>query len=296
MKHLKLILTMLLLSISFASWAQDSLKVTFKERNNAAITNQNLKRRDRNGNMCALVQISAGNIRDYDFVSSVRIDSVEYDEARNVANIFIVPNYQSTTITIVSKEFPAYRIQTGPLQSLHVYDMNISVVRDFGDKTRTLMMPVFSAGGIMNYGIMLAFVKKVGPYFKFKYNFETVSSDLECDDTGALTAGGKGHPYFNGNTTQARMSYTGGLIVRFWQGGKKGSNGFYGFVGGGMGNADQYWQDIDENWIKNADHSHNSFEVEGGLIYRSRAFAIMIGAQTNEFKYLEGNIGIGVMF
>ena len=295
MKTLRLLLTSVLLCLSIASWAQDSLKVTFQERNKAAITSQRLKRRDRNGNFCALVQFSAANIRNYDFVSSVRIDTVEYDEALNLANVFIVPDYNNTTITIVNQEFPAYRLETGALSSLHIYDAKISVVRDHGDKTRTLLMPVISVGGIMNYGIMVAFAKTIGPYFKFKYNFEATSASTSVDDNYKIDGGGT--VFTSGKSKNARLSITGGVLFRLFQDNiKNTTHAFYGYAGGGYGKADLLWEDIDQNWYTNKDHSHGSFEIEAGIIYRSNAFAIMAGVQTNEFSYMEANIGVGVMF
>lgn len=299
MKYLKFLIAFMMFNICVAGFAQDSLKVTFKERSRAAITNQRLKRQDRNGNFCALVQVSAPNIRNYEFVSTVKIDSVEYDDKMNTANIFIVPNYQNSTLTIISKETPSYRLNMGPLQSLHIYDLQIALVRDMGNKTRTLIMPVASAGGIMNFGLMFAFAKKVGPYFKVKYNFKNISSEHEINDAGAVD-GGSQIAYLSGDKDFARLSITGGLLYRIAEKnvkGKSNSQAFYMYAGGGYGTADYYWKEAkSDNWFKNIDHSHDSFEAEVGFIYRVNAFSVMAGIQTNSFAYTEANIGIGVMF
>ena len=48
----------------------------------------------------------------------------------------------------------------------------------------------------VSYGGMIGFVRKNGAYVKFRSDFGSASADLECDDSGALTSGGEGTPYY----------------------------------------------------------------------------------------------------
>lgn len=294
MRNLRFIFSIIGLFLSISCWAQDSLRVTFIERPNTAITNQQNKRRDRNGNLCAMVEVSARNIQNYRFSSSVIVGDVEYDAANNAAKFFVVPDFQSTSISILSSDYPTQRIRTGALQGLHIYDMSISVVRD---KMRTLLMPVVGVGGINNYGVMLAFVKKVGPYFKASSNFESTNPTTECNDDGKVSGNANDYAFFSGQSKQHRMSFTAGAIIRLWQANlASDTQALYMFAGGGYGAANLLWETTDNEWLKNSDHSHQGIEVEGGVVYRFKALSLMAGVQTNSFAYSEASIGIGVMF
>lgn len=295
---MRLIKTLILL-VFFCSisdvWAQDFLKQEFQERVGSATTNQHLKRRDRNGNMCAIIQISGADISKYEFASTVMVDSVEYDVAHNRATMFLVANQKRTVLTIMHPDFPNEKMELGALQSLHMYDLKLKVVHD---KARTLVMPTVGIGAIPNYGVMLAFVKQVGPYFKFKSNFASVSDDGECTDAGNMPGTDK-WPYYGTGITKSRMSFSGGVMYRFWQGNigsTISTQSVYGYFGAGYGSANNYWETTDGKWLKNVDHSNASVIIETGVLYRYNAFAIMAGVETIGFKYTEFNIGLGVMF
>ena len=45
-----------------------------------------------------------------------------------------------------------------------------------------------------------------------------------------------------------------------------------------------------------ASNSFTGYEAELGLIYRPGVISFSAGVQTNQFKYYEANVGIGLMF
>lgn len=301
MRHfVKLLLAVILFGVSMTMTcqAQETFNIKFQERKMGVVTKRADKIQDRNGEYCAVIRVNAAHISDYTFTGQYILSAeTRYDEATNEATLFISPNHKNNFITILCKSVnaPSERLDIGSLESLHVYDLTIRVNND---KSRTLVMPMVNVGGIMNYGVMLAFAKKVGPYFKFTYNFQSVEEAGECNDDGKID-GTNNVAFFGSGTMQTRLSATAGLMYRFWQAnvGDAGSTqGFYGYFGGGYGYANHYWETVDGQWLKNIDHSHASFEAEVGLLYRHKAFAISLGAQTNSFGYVEGTAGIGVMF
>ena len=59
-----------------------------------------------------------------------------------------------------------------------------------------------------SFGAMVGIVSKNGAYLRFRSDFGSASTELECDDTGALS-NGAGTPYYKESvTTKTRMSIT----------------------------------------------------------------------------------------
>ena len=71
------------------------------------------------------------------------------------------------------------------------------------------------------------------------------------------------------------------------------------YVGGGYGSRVLAWKmfaDGNYDWARVTPSSFTGYEVELGLIYRPGVIAFSAGVQTNQFKYFEANVGIGVLF
>ena len=79
-------------------------------------------------------------------------------------------------------------------------------------------------------------------------------------------------------------------------------NAAYLYLGGGYGARKVVRQSFDgvngeKQYVQvAAPHSFTGFEIETGVIFRLQAVAISAGVQTNQFRYVEANLGIGVMF
>lgn len=141
----------------------------------------------------------------------------------------------------------------------------------------------------ISFGAMVGIVSKNGAYLRFRSDFGSASTELECDDTGAL-ANGTGTPYYKeGVTTKARMSITAGYLRQIIK-------PLYAYIGAGYGNRILAWETIDGELVKNTDHSATGVAAELGAIGRLGQFAVSVGFQTVNFKYHELSAGIGFFF
>lgn len=141
----------------------------------------------------------------------------------------------------------------------------------------------------ISFGAMVGIVSKNGAYLRFRSDFGSASTELECDDTGALD-NGTGTPYYKeGITTKARMSITAGYLRQIIK-------PLYAYIGAGYGNRVLAWETIDGELVKNTDHSATGVAAELGAIGRLGQFAVSVGFQTVNFKYHELSAGIGFFF
>ena len=141
----------------------------------------------------------------------------------------------------------------------------------------------------ISFGAMVGIVSKNGAYLRFRSDFGSASTELECDDTGAL-ANGTGTPYYKeGVTTKARMSITAGYLRQIIK-------PLYAYIGAGYGNRILAWETIDGELVKNTDHSTTGVAAELGAIGRLGQFAVSVGFQNVNFKYHELSAGIGFFF
>ncbi len=141
----------------------------------------------------------------------------------------------------------------------------------------------------ISFGAMVGIVSKNGAYLRFRSDFGSASTELECDDTGAL-ANGTGTPYYKeGVTNKARMSITAGYLRQIIK-------PLYAYIGAGYGNRVLAWETIDGELVKNTDHSATGVAAELGAIGRLGQFAVSVGFQPVNFKYHELSAGIGFFF
>ena len=158
------------------------------------------------------------------------------------------------------------------------------------DRPRVMVMPVMGfRTSQMSYGLMVAAMRRTGGYIKAKYSFSnTPSDDSECNDVGMSDEDGEVQ-WYTGKTEKSRLSVTGGIVQRLWK-------PFYLYAGVGYGTRTLVWETVGGKWGKNKDHSLEGVEAEIGGILSAGPMVFSLGLQTNSFKYLEGNLGIGVIF
>ena len=158
------------------------------------------------------------------------------------------------------------------------------------ERPRVMVMPVMGfRTSQMSYGLMVAAMRRTGGYIKAKYSFSnTPSDDFECNDVGMSGEDGEVQ-WYTGKTEKSRLSVTGGSVQRLWK-------PFYLYAGVGYGTRTLVWETVGGEWGKNKDHSLEGVEAEIGGILSAGPMVFSLGLQTNSFKYLEGNLGIGVIF
>ncbi len=155
------------------------------------------------------------------------------------------------------------------------------------ERPRVMVMPVMGfRTSQMSYGLMVAAMRRTGGYIKAKYSFSnTPSDDFECNDVGMSGEDGEVQ-WYTGKTEKSRLSVTGGIVQRLWKP----------YAGVGYGTRTLVWETVGGKWGKNKDHSLEGVEAEIGGILSAGPMVFSLGLQTNSFKYLEGNLGIGVIF
>lgn len=160
-----------------------------------------------------------------------------------------------------------------------------------------LAMPVVGMGrSQLSGGLMLGWMKATGGYLKVKSSFTSAPTDdgFECDEEGVLLASdqhaleGK-RPWYSGEKKKSRFAVTAGVL-------RKVASPLYLFAGVGYGSRTLAWETVDGQWVKNNDFSFAGVEAELGALLHWGNLAFSLGVQTNSFKYVEGNLGVGVMF
>ena len=166
----------------------------------------------------------------------------------------------------------------------------ISTIKPKEPRRMLVMAEVGYHPSQLSYGGMIGFVRKNGAYVKFRSDFGSASADLECDDSGALTSGGEGTPYYKEGVTQkARLSVTAGYLRQLWK-------PVYLYVGAGYGSRTLAWETVEGELVKNTDHSAVGVAAELGVIGRLGKFALSVGFHTVNFKHHEVAIGVGIIF
>lgn len=173
---------------------------------------------------------------------------------------------------------------------LESYVQTLSSRKESSSKMNVLVLPVVGFHpSQLSYGLMVGVMKRTGGYVKAKYSFSKVTGDsFECDDEGVSGADGQTR-WYTGRTEKSRMAVTGGIVQRLWK-------PIYLYAGAGYGTRVQVWETVSGTWGKNKDHSYEGVEAEIGGIVAFKHFVFSLGVQTNSFEYLEGNLGIGVIF
>ena len=245
-------------------------------------------RLDNNEVPCAIVRVSAKDIETYTFEGNI-IGDVIYQSGE--ALVYMTKG--SRNITIKSNKFGMmkYPFPIGKLDKQVVYKLDLKLILPEDQKRKTIVM---LEGGFhpsqTSFGVMAGIVAKHGAYVRFRSDFGSASADLECDDTGALTSGGTGTPFYkDGATAKSKLSITGGYLYRFMK-------PLYGYAGLGYGQRTLAWETTDGELVKNTDHSASGLAFEIGAIGQYRNFALSLGLQTINFKYMELGVGVGYFF
>lgn len=166
----------------------------------------------------------------------------------------------------------------------------ISTIKPKEPRRMLVMAEVGYHPSQLSYGGMIGFVRKNGAYVKFRSDFGSASADLECDDSGALTSGGEGTPYYKEGVTQkARLSVTAGYLRQLWK-------PVYLYAGAGYGSRTLAWETVEGELVKNTDHSAVGAAAELGVIGRLGKFALSVGFHTVNFKHHEVTVGVGIIF
>ena len=284
--NIRLIIGGILLMISTGMFGQE-LQFSFKPLTNNFLA-QKEPRYDNQENLCAIVLVSASDIQSYTFENSMIKGDIIFSSGE--ARIYMAQGAKYLTVKSNKSGMHKYTFPA-PLVKGTVYELDIKLILPEDQKRKTIVM---AEGGFhpsqTSFGVMAGIVAKHGAYVRFRSDFGSTSTDLECDDTGELTSGGTGTPYYiEGNSAKSKLSITGGYLYRFMK-------PLYGYVGAGYGQRTLAWETVENEWVKNIDHSASGIAAEIGLIGNFKGFALSLGVQTIGFKYMELGAGVGFFF
>lgn len=169
-------------------------------------------------------------------------------------------------------------------------DFTLNMISTAEVRRTLIMADVAFAPHLISYGLMVGMTKENGGYVHARTNLKSTGSDMTCDDTGMLTSGGTGIPYYReGVSRRSHLSFTAGYMRRILK-------PLFGYVGAGYGMRNLTWETMDGKVVKNQDHSSNGVAAELGAIGRFGKLALSVGYQTIMFKYHEASLGVGVFF
>lgn len=282
-KNKRILLVTIWLLVSIGSYGQE-LKVEAFQRMDRDLLARTNERKDLNGVPCAIVRVSVAGSRKFFFEGNV-IGDVVYKPGE----AWVYMTDKSRNLTITSDKFGSMKYEFPQrLEQQVVYKLSLKLIQNEDNKIRTLVMPVVGVGNVTSYGAMIGVVKKTGAYLKVKYNFKGQDADFECDGDGYIAETGE-KPWYTGEKTSSRFAITGGLLQRL-------AKPLYLYVGAGYGFKKVAWETQDEQWAENTDDTYDGVEVDLGGILRIKNFAFSAGVQTNQFKYWEATLGLGIMF
>lgn len=175
------------------------------------------------------------------------------------------------------------------IESYHTYEMVVNL--PIKEKGKALIMPSFSISSVhTSYGIMVGYVhNKFGGYIRAKSDFNFGIPVVGTCDAQGLVDGSQ--IWLTGkDTRKSRFAITAGAFFRI-------AAPLYVYVGAGYGSRILAWQSsIETDYYKVSSASFIGVEAETGIMANFGIFAISAGVQTNQFKYVEANLGIGLMF
>lgn len=168
-------------------------------------------------------------------------------------------------------------------------------------KVKTLLMGQvgYSLAPQLSYGGMIGqMYHGIGWYINGRSNFNFVpSAELSCDKGGFIK--GSGLPFYSGRTSTIHYMINGGFMLDFLELDWSPNNRFHTFgfyIGGGYGKRELQWETTDGVWVKYEPTSHSGFSGNIGLFGSFYGVTLNVGVNTINFKYLDLEAGIGLMF
>lgn len=289
MKNQRIMLFGFFLLLCVGMLHAQELKVSAFQRMDRDLLARTQERLDLNEVPCAIVRVSIPDAKSYTFEGNV-IGDVIYKPGEAI----VYMTNGSRNITIKSDKFGSMKYEfTQKLEKRVVYKLALRLEEAGANKVRTMVMPVVGIGESFSYGLMVGVVKKWGWYLKAKYDFKSQATTTECTNDGNNMSGTP--LWFTGNTATSRLAITTGAMLRL-------AKPLYMYAGAGYGYKKLAWElaegqdGAEGTWAENTDETFKGIEADLGLVLRMKNIAITAGIQSNQFKYYEATVGLGIMF
>ena len=281
----KLCACMLLCMSALTMNAQEIRVKSFNKLDRDLIARTN-PRLDLNDEPCSVIRLISP-AKGFQFEGNVIGEPLEF-----AGETVIYMTKGSKRVTIKHPDYGVLRYEfPEKLGKQAVYEIPLKLIESPDNRTRALIMGGVNASTSFNKitpFVMLGFVKKYGAYIKGMSDFSFKGhTSFVVDNEGKY----QGIPVWmeNPDPKLERTALTVGGLYRPWK-------YLYTYLGAGYGFRNVAYELPNDEWAKNKDRSYKGFEAEMGAIMRVGGLSLMLGLQTNQFKYMEISCGAGVIF
>lgn len=176
------------------------------------------------------------------------------------------------------------------LDKQSVYEVPLRLIESPDNRLRSLIMAGANISGFdvnPTPFVMIGLVKKWGGYIKVVSDLRMNADDAEIEIDNNGNSNGVPVWLSNPEAQFERTAVTLGGLYRPW---KK----LYVYAGLGRGRRNVVYEAANDKWAINKDRSFDGVEAECGAILHFKVFSMMVGVQTNQFKYVETTVGVGI--
>ena len=143
----------------------------------------------------------------------------------------------------------------------------------------------YSVAPQMSYGLTYGQVKKLGWFVSAMTNFGFRFDANEWEELYSLYSSDEA--IISGNSSKARLSLTGGLLLRL-------GGPVYMKLGAGYGVRVKCWEMSSGGWYEYTPDTYRGVDLTAGLMFNTNGCAISADVVTTNFKTLEFKLGIGI--
>ena len=139
----------------------------------------------------------------------------------------------------------------------------------------------YSVAPQTSFGFTYGQINKVGWFVSAMSNFGTRFSANSWDELSGIDKA-----VASGKSSDARLSFTGGLVCKLFE-------PVYLKVGAGYGARVKCWE-IDDTWYEYPSNSYKGLDLTAGLMFNIKGCTISADVVTTNFEYMEVKIGVGL--
>ena len=139
----------------------------------------------------------------------------------------------------------------------------------------------YSVAPQTSFGFTYGQINKVGWFVSAMSNFGTRFSANSWDELSGIDKA-----VASGKSSDARLSFTGGLVCKLFE-------PVYLKVGAGYGARVKCWE-IDDTWYEYPSNSYKGLDLTAGLMFNIKGYTISADVVTTGFEYMEVKIGVGL--
>lgn len=179
-----------------------------------------------------------------------------------------------------------YELPT-PLSSAVVYEMCLSIPSK--KRGNWLFNAVAGVYPDFSLGVSAGWIgKTAGPYLKVRSNFIFPSISYSCDSSGRIQSDGS-MVWSDGSSVKSRFNVTAGVMF-------SATGWLLPYIGAGYGRKIYAIKDSDGNMVRVDDTSFSNFSLEIGSYFKISRVLISVSVASIGFGYVDGEVGVGIMF